>query len=149
MKNQYNELLRELKKLVTDDIIGFQNMFNRYYTESYTSKLWGSAYVINGGCSDDGFDYFRAWLISKGKEVFFKALKNPDILADVLKEDEIEGAEFEELISIAKEAYDSKENNDDFYDLVETYKYPKITLDWDEDEDVLDEMFPRLSEMCY
>lgn len=148
MEAQYNELLSELNKLTADEIIGFQNVFNRYYTEVYTSELWGAAYIINGGCSDDGFDYFRAWLISKGKEVFFKALQNPDSLAEVLREDEIEGAEFEELISIGKEAYESKGNNEEFYHLVETFKYPEITIDWDEDESILDEMFPRLSEMC-
>ena len=26
--------------------------------------------VANGGCSDDGFDYFRGWLIAQGREVF-------------------------------------------------------------------------------
>ena len=26
---------------------------------SYRTPLWAAAYVINGGCSNDGFDYFR------------------------------------------------------------------------------------------
>jgi len=26
----------------------------------------GAAYIINGGCSDDGFEYFRRWLVLQG-----------------------------------------------------------------------------------
>lgn len=26
---------------------------------SYRGDLWAAAYLINGGCSDDGFEYFR------------------------------------------------------------------------------------------
>lgn len=50
---------------------------------SYTNPLWAAAYVINGGCSDDGFDYFRGWLILQGREVFERAVADPDALADV------------------------------------------------------------------
>jgi hypothetical protein len=28
---------------------------------SYRNDLWAAGYLINGGCSDDGFDYFRGW----------------------------------------------------------------------------------------
>ena len=59
-------------------------------------------YVINGGCSDDGFDYFRGWLIAQGKSVFMKALENPDSLA---KLDEIDEAECEYIMSVAGSAY--------------------------------------------
>jgi hypothetical protein len=50
--------------------------------------LWGAAYLINGGCSDDGFDYFRRWLILQGHKVFQAAIANPDSLADVVDPDE-------------------------------------------------------------
>ena len=39
--------------------------------------------MINGGCSDDGFDYFRGWLLVQGREVFERAVADPDGLADV------------------------------------------------------------------
>ena len=50
---------------------------------SYRTRLWAAAYVINGGCSDDGFDYFRGWLIVQGRHVFEQAVVNPDALADL------------------------------------------------------------------
>jgi hypothetical protein len=51
---------------------------------SYVAQLWAAAFVINGGCSDDGFEYFRGWLITRGREVFERALADPDSLADLL-----------------------------------------------------------------
>jgi len=36
---------------------------------------------MNRGCSDDGFHYFRCWLISRGKKTYHDALSNPDTLA--------------------------------------------------------------------
>ncbi|MER7277781.1 DUF4240 domain-containing protein [Dactylosporangium sp. NPDC000244] len=50
---------------------------------SYRWDLWGAAYLLNGGCSDDGFEYFRGWLIAQGRAVFDQALGNPDVLADL------------------------------------------------------------------
>jgi hypothetical protein len=51
--------------------------------DSYRSSLWAAAYVINGGCSDDGFDYFRGWLMLQGREAFGQAVADPDSLADL------------------------------------------------------------------
>jgi hypothetical protein len=35
------------------------------------------------GCSDDGFDYFRGWLIVQGYEVFDQGVTDPDALASL------------------------------------------------------------------
>jgi hypothetical protein len=37
---------------------------------SYRTVLWAAACLINGGYSDDGFEYFRGWLIVQGRDVF-------------------------------------------------------------------------------
>jgi hypothetical protein len=34
--------------------------------DSYRGDLWAAAYLINGGASDDGFEYFRGWLYYPG-----------------------------------------------------------------------------------
>jgi hypothetical protein len=36
--------------------------------------------LINGGMSDDGFTDFRYWLISRGRDVYERALADPDSL---------------------------------------------------------------------
>lgn len=41
----------------------------------------GAAYLMHGGCSDDGFIDFRYTLISKGRVVYENALTDPDSLA--------------------------------------------------------------------
>jgi hypothetical protein len=51
--------------------------------DSYHGDLWAAAYLINGGASDDGFEYFRGWLITQGREVFERAVADPDSLAGV------------------------------------------------------------------
>ena len=47
---------------------------------AYRQELWGAAYLINGGCSDDGFVYFLGWLIAQGRDVYQAALPDPDSL---------------------------------------------------------------------
>src|SRR5262245_21164618 len=49
---------------------------------SYTDPLWGAAYIVQGGASDDAFDYFRGWLIAQGRAVFERVVAVPDSLAD-------------------------------------------------------------------
>jgi hypothetical protein len=51
--------------------------------DSSRSSLWAAAYVINGGCSDDGFDYFRAWLMLQGQGTFGQAVADLDSPADL------------------------------------------------------------------
>ena len=76
-------LVESLSKLNESDIIRFKQINDEYQDLAYKEKLWGAAFVINCGCSDDGFSDFRAWLIAQGKEVYMNALANPDSLADL------------------------------------------------------------------
>jgi hypothetical protein len=45
--------------------------------------LWQAAYLIEGGCGDDGFMDFRDGLVLQGRAVFTRAVADPDSLADV------------------------------------------------------------------
>jgi hypothetical protein len=78
-------------------------------TGSYRTPLWAAAYVINGGCSNDGFDYFRGWLILQGREVFEHVVADPDALADLpVIRAQAPGAaylECEDTLYIASRAY--------------------------------------------
>jgi Protein of unknown function (DUF4240) len=55
----------------------FQRIFDQKMDRAYSWELWAVAYIIRHGCSDDAFDYFRAWLISCGRKAFEVALDNP------------------------------------------------------------------------
>ncbi len=78
-------LKNNLSLLPPEELQAFARIFDDLFRESYQAPLWNAAYLILGGCSDDGFDYFRGWLIAQGEAVFNNALSNPDSLADYLK----------------------------------------------------------------
>jgi hypothetical protein len=65
------------------EIIAAHGVLREQMARSYVAQLWAAGYVINGGCSDDGFEYFRGWLIIRGREVFERALIDPDSLAEL------------------------------------------------------------------
>ena len=50
---------RELSKLSLKEMIGFRLRTDKLLYDSYTSEMWCAGYLMNGGCSDDGFEYFR------------------------------------------------------------------------------------------
>jgi hypothetical protein len=77
------ELLKsEVQKLSKSDAIDFATLFDTMMNRAYSYSLWGAAYVIHGGCSDDTFNDFRSSLISRGRACFERTLANPDSLAD-------------------------------------------------------------------
>lgn len=49
-----------------DKILAAQQVLWDLMAASYRAPLWAAAYMINDGASDDGFDYFRGWLIIQG-----------------------------------------------------------------------------------
>lgn len=74
-------LITRLAKRPADDIVAFGRVWAGLHAAAYTSALWGAAYLMNGGCSDDGFIDFRSWLLLQGREVFEAAVADPDSLA--------------------------------------------------------------------
>src|SRR5580692_1951070 len=100
------EALREvLAPLPADELESFQNCYDQMLALSYRWDLWGAAYVINGGCSDDGFRYFRDWLISEGRSTFEAALKDPESLAALPK---MEGAGNESYGYVAQKLFQKR-----------------------------------------
>ncbi|MFI5615978.1 DUF4240 domain-containing protein [Streptomyces sp. NPDC051567] len=115
--------------------------------ESYRSPLWAAAYLINGGCSDDGFDYFRGWLLVQGEEVFTRALTDPDSLADHpgVRAAAAEGLDLwdEGTLSIAWSAYKTATGRE-LPDGSFTIRYPALDPSWGFDFDDTEEMTSRL-----
>jgi len=80
---------------------------------AYRWDLWGAAYLAEGGDSDDGFLYFRIWLVSKGRSSFEAVLDHPDDLADLDLAPGPDGVyEFEEFGYIARQALVAKQGGD-------------------------------------
>lgn len=122
-ERQLDSLRAILNELSPQEIEAFEASFWRQMGRAYSWDLWGAAYVVHGGCSDDGFEYFRRWLISKGRAVYERVLADADDLADLLVAD-VEGVlEFEDFSPyVALEVWSSKtgRNMEDFPPLLGT-----------------------------
>ena len=130
----------ELQKMSDEDIASFNRILYNMLERAYTNDLWAAAYIINGGASDDGFEYFRCWLIAQGKAVFAEALNDPQSLVAVAVADE---SELESLLYVAALAYEEKTGNE-----LPAQAYPTqpSTLTGDEwDEDTVDQKYPKLA----
>lgn len=136
----------ELEKLEPDEIIEWNHIFDRLAARAYTVDLWGAAYLINGGASDDGFYYFRCWLIGMGRKVYEAAVANPDSLADAV----VPGIDAEaEIYAAAHQAWMAVTGRPD------TDPYPARNeraelrgADWDFDNDAeVRRRLPRLAAM--
>jgi hypothetical protein len=151
-EDQVEWLQNELIKKTTDEIVEFELVFKRKMKQSYSSSLWGAAYVIMGGCSDDGFEYFRGWLIAQGEDIFNKVLIDAEFLAEIhLKEE----TELEEMLYVASRAYTYLKTGDFSYDDGSNTEFSNaleargfelkpanIEFDWEEDD--LEERYPIL-----
>src|SRR6185436_15654596 len=135
---QVAALQERLQSLPESEIVGFDGLLHEQLDRSYHRDLWAAAYIINGGCSDDGFDYFRAWLIAQGRDVFERALQDPESLAEVAEP----GAELELFMYVPIEAYEAKTKR--------KFPYPsraphELTGDeWEETAECLQRKYPKL-----
>ncbi|WP_065409045.1 DUF4240 domain-containing protein [Pseudobacillus wudalianchiensis] len=159
-EDQAEWLLDVLAQKSINEILDFEFHFQGFMNESYQSQLWAAAYILMGGCSDDTFDYFRGWLIGQGEEVYNKVMQNHEYLAKYISEENLdeEGLpQNEELLSVGADAYTLKKTGDiewnsDVYDeLLEELNRrgigsaaDDIDLDWEEDEEELEKLFPLL-----
>jgi hypothetical protein len=135
-----------LAELPPADIQAFDRIFDAKMRAAYSWPLWGAGWLFRGGCSDDGFEYFRCWVISRGRKVYESAVADPDslvALADPDKDDE--DYECEPLLYAATEAYRLATGT-------ELPAPDPIPLgkphgeEWDfEDEQAMAERLPRLS----
>lgn len=83
MEKKCELLAKELRKLAPAEVQSFDEHFTQCWYRAYTEDLWGAAYLIGGGCSDDKFMDFRSALISMGRTVLENAMANPDSLAEL------------------------------------------------------------------
>lgn len=139
------ELEKDLRELPADQIESFQTHFDALMDRAYSWDLWGAAYLIGGGCSDDGFMDFRGWLISRGRDIYEAALVNPDSLA-YLVADGGENCECEVFLYAASKAWGKKTGRDSFDMPRSGSRVSKPTGEpWDEDEDLLMERYPQIA----
>lgn len=144
------KLVGKLVKMDEKSIFEFGRHWDSFHTKAYMWALWGAAYIINGGCSDDGFIDFRSWLILQGEAIYSAALSDPESLTKVRVEPDEATAE----CYPAPEAYCRAKGIEDhgvYYDaLVKAYgQSPGDDVpggeEWDfDDEDAMKKWLPKL-----
>jgi hypothetical protein len=143
--NGLDEQIRSLKELLADlpddDLIAFQEMVDHMMLQAYRWGLWGAAYLMNGGLSDEDFEGFRAGLIMKGKEIYEMAVVEPDGLAEV---GDIESCE--DLLYLACEVYEDRNEDGAIYDRFHEDAKPQPDGDQVDEHDsrYMKEHYPRL-----
>ncbi|MET3129270.1 hypothetical protein ABID42_004392 [Arcicella rosea] len=73
--DQEQYLINEIGTLTPKQMIGFRLRTDKLLYDTYNSEMWCAGCIMNNGSSDDGFEYFRNWVISRGKKAYYNAKK--------------------------------------------------------------------------
>ncbi len=106
-KYEFLEILTDkLSAFKPTEIRKFARIFIGKFEELNTWENWALAYIVRRGCGDDEFDYFKAWVISKGFDTFNKIRKNRQIeFKDLIGLDD---PQFEEMMYVAEDVFELK-----------------------------------------
>ncbi len=135
-------------ELSPGEIMGFAAWLDAFMRQSDRLDLWAAAYLVNGGCSDDRFFMFRAWVVSQGKEFYQRAMADPtQALAWLPAEDSPSIPSGELLLSAAPQAYEQRTGRPFPYLRLGDEDVPpvpasRLTEPWDDDD--LPRLFPSL-----
>ena len=105
MDRQVARLTELLAELPPHEVVDFDRHFSDRFIEVYRWDLWAAAYIIEGGCSDDGFMDFRSWLISMGRTAFTESLRDVESLVNIASDPTVEVYSFEEFQYIPGKVY--------------------------------------------
>ncbi len=140
-----SRLVERLAEMPAERIVSADEQLRTLAARAYGWELWGAAYVINGGCSDDGFEYFRAWLIAQGERVYNDALTDPDSLASLFSPGQRVEAESEAMLGATWEAYRIRTDSD--LPRGVTVNEPALGEGWNlEDRREMASRYPKLTE---
>ena len=105
-ERQVKLIRKTLESLPAKEILSFDRIYDRLRFRAYSWDLWEAAKILKGGCSDDGFEDFRAWLISRGRKVYDAAMRNPDSLVRQV-EDSRDDYELASMLYVGMHAYEA------------------------------------------
>ena len=141
-EDQAQRLVDRLAKLQPTEIIAFDKHFHRFLNEAYRHDLSAVAFIVNGGmCSDDGFQYFRCWLIGQGRSYFEAALADAEKASRRVSPGD--DAECESLLYAAARAYEQVTGAEDLPPYKLRHPVSPRGKSWEESE--LPRLYPKLA----
>ena len=145
-------LISRLERYTPEEIVEFECIMSECLIEADDFKVLAAQKIIEGWVTDDPYLYFRCWLIGQGESTFTEALRNPDVLADVVEKD-VAFLDFESLLVVATQAYKQctgrQEEDDTFpreiaYERGLDYDFGCVTKGEDWTEEQLPTLLPKL-----
>jgi hypothetical protein len=142
-KERNDVLVVALRKRSVSDILDHHHIHSWLMAKSYRMELWGAAYLINGGCSNDGFDYFCGWLLGQGRATWQAALADPDSLAShpqvrarAWQPQRLDSLWCEAMWAVADRAYQALTGQELTVEVADLHPWPpELEEDWDAGED--------------
>jgi hypothetical protein len=108
MDRQLQDLKELLCQLSPEEVASFERHLEELFHRAYRWDLWHAAFLVEQGCSDDGFMDFRGWLISMGRFDYERALADVESLAEIAAAPGVESAFCEEFMSVPSEVYEKQ-----------------------------------------
>ncbi len=138
---QHESLGQILGGLTSDEIATFAAHWHTKHQNAYRWDLWAVAFIVRGGCSDDSFMDFRAWLVGQGRKSYEAALDDARTVGAHVKGTIC----YEELNYVASSAY-KKKTGEDLPDLstLGVPPHPKDPMGTEWEEEQLPKQYPDL-----
>lgn len=122
------KISNQLEEFKPREIRRFERIFLTRYQELNRWEIWALAHIVRRGCGDDAFDYFKAWVISKGEKAF-ESIKNLKI--SELKQLFDEDPQLEEMFWLSENVYENKTS--ELMSPVRVKKQKLLGKEWKED----------------
>ena len=126
-----------------DQIVGFELTLRDLIRTANHFKVMAACKICEDYVGDDNYLYFRAGLVSFGRDIFYATLENPDACAEAL----ILNIEGEDVLYIADNAFKKKFGNDSSKplprDLASDYYNYDLEMEEPEGEDWIEEELPH------
>jgi hypothetical protein len=148
-EHQAEILIDKLSQLSEKEITGFEFAFREMLAKSCHYNILAAARIIESYVNDDNLLYFRCRLLAEGKDFYYKAIEDPDYIADNLFKD----TDGELMLSVADKAFIKKFGENTEKELpreaaLSYYNYDEgeeiFGEEWD--EEALPKKYPKLWE---
>lgn len=146
---QWEEALdNKLAKMKLEALVAFQLRVNELLARSYHEDMLCAFAILEGSTEKKAFEGFRCWLIMHGKEVFNRAVQDPDTIVEIL----IHGVEdhyFPKLKDAAIAAFRKLSGNDEVAAFTQSKGAvePELIINWKmHDDDSMKAICPGLWE---
>ncbi len=130
-----------------EEILAFEHILREKIEEASTWTIMAAAFVVCSFISDDTYEDFRAWMVGQGKDNFYKILRDPNEVCNIVKPSRDLELDGEYMLFVAANAYLEKTGSDDeeaFYELIEHPAEKEIVQKWPESKNDYRKLFPQL-----